>query len=59
MLILASTVTGCVSVSAFASLVGIPVGITSFAATVKICVELQESKSISQLSRKKGRSMIK
>ena len=31
LLILVSTVTGCVSISAFASLVGIPVGIGSYA----------------------------
>ena len=37
LLILASTVTGCVSVSAFASLVGIPVGIASSAVGIKIC----------------------
>ena len=30
LLILVSAITGCVSSSAFASLVGIPVGITSF-----------------------------
>ena len=30
-LILISTVTGCISISAFASLVGIPIGITSSA----------------------------
>ena len=35
-IILASTVTGCVSISAFDSLVDIPVGIASFAATIKI-----------------------
>ena len=34
---LVSTVTGCVSISAFASLVSIPVGITSSAVVVKIC----------------------
>ena len=34
--ILASTITGCVSFSAFASLVGIPVGITSSAIGLKI-----------------------
>ena len=28
-LILGSTITGCISISAFASLVGIPIGITS------------------------------
>ena len=36
-LILASTVTGCISISAFASLVGIPIGITSSALGLKIC----------------------
>ena len=37
LLILVSTVTGCVSVSAFASLVRVPVGITSSAVGIKIC----------------------
>ena len=32
-----STITGCVSISAFASLVGIPIGITSAAIGLKIC----------------------
>ena len=36
-LILPSTITGCVSVSAFASLIGIPIGITSSAIGLKIC----------------------
>ena len=36
-LIFASTITGCVSISAFASLVGIPVGITSSAIGLEIC----------------------
>ena len=36
-LILASTITGCVSTSAFASLIGIPIGITSSAIGLKIC----------------------
>ena len=35
-LILASKITGCVSISAFASLVGIPIGITSSAIVLKI-----------------------
>ena len=38
LLLLASTNTGCVSISAFASLVGIPVGIASSAITIKISV---------------------
>ena len=36
-LILASTITGCISVSAFASLIGTPTGITSSAIGLKIC----------------------
>ena len=36
-LILASTITGCISISAFASLLGIPIGITSSAIGLKIC----------------------
>ena len=35
LLISASAVTGCVLISAFASLVGIPIGITSFAVGLK------------------------
>ena len=38
LLILISMVTGCISMSAFASLVGIPIGITSSAIGLKICV---------------------
>ena len=48
-LILASTITGCVSISAFASLVGIPIGITSSAIGLKICAitaEIKKYKSI-------------
>ena len=36
-LILASAITGCVSISAFASLVGIPIEISSSAVGSKIC----------------------
>ena len=36
-LIFASAITGCISISAFASLVGIPIGITSSAIGLKIC----------------------
>ena len=35
--IFASTVTGCVSISAFVSLVWVPVGITSSAVGIEIC----------------------
>ena len=37
-LILGSAVTGCVSISAFSSLVGIPIVITGSAVGLKICV---------------------
>ena len=36
-LILASTITRCISISTFASLVGIPIGITSSAIGLEIC----------------------
>ena len=38
LLILISTVTGCVFISSFASLVGMPIGITSSALRLKVCV---------------------
>ena len=44
-LILISTVTGCVSISVFASLFGIPIGITSSAIELKICVKTAAIKS--------------
>ena len=47
-LILASTITGCILISAFASLPGIPIGITSSAIGLKICAELQKLKNINQ-----------
>ena len=36
-LILASRIAGCISISAFASLIGIPIGVTSSAIGLKIC----------------------
>ena len=36
-LILVSTITGCIPISAFTSLIGIPIGITSSAIGLKIC----------------------
>ena len=56
MLILVSTVTGCVSISAFASLVCVPVGITSSAIGIKICAitaGLKKCKSIIKKKKKK------
>ena len=40
LLIIASTITGCVSISASASLVGILIGISSCTVRLKICLEL-------------------
>ena len=36
-LILASSITGCISISSFASLFGIPIGVTSSAIGLKMC----------------------
>ena len=55
LLILDSTVNGCISVSAFASLVAIPVAITISAEGLKTCVitaGMKEYKSIIKKKRK-------
>lgn len=46
MLILVSAITGCVSVSVFASLVGIPASIASFAVELKICAKTAGIKKV-------------
>ena len=48
LLILVSAITGCVSISAFASLVLVPVGIAISAVGIKICTITSGIKSISQ-----------
>ena len=62
-LILASTITRCDSISAFASLVGIPIGITSSAIGLKICAIAAGIKKYKQKNKKNIRkrklSMIK
>ena len=61
LLILVSTVTGCVSISTFASLVVIPVGITSSAVGIKICAitaEIKKYKSIIKKYKKKHDKII-
>ena len=55
LVILFSTVTGCVSISAFASLVGISTGITSSAVGLIIYVATPVIKGISQELRKRKR----
>ena len=56
LLILIFAVTGCISISSFASLVGIPIGITSSAIRLKICVitaGIQKYKSKIKTKKKK------
>ena len=60
-LILASTITGCISISAFASLIDIPLGITSSAIGLKICAitaEIKKYKSIIKKKKKKHDKII-
>ena len=52
-LILVSTVTCCVSVSAFASLVCVPVGITSSTVELKICAITAGNKRYKSIIKKK------
>ena len=51
--ILASTTTGCVSISAFASLGCVPVGITSSAVGIKICAITAGNKKYKSIIKKK------
>ena len=55
-LILASTITGCISISTFVSLIGIPIGITNSAIGLKICAitaGVKKYKSIIEKKEKK------
>ena len=52
-LILASTITGCVSISAFASLIGIPIRVTSSAIGLKICAITTGIKKYMSIIKKK------
>ena len=52
-LILASTITGCISVSAFSSLVGIPIGIMSSAIGLKIFAITAAIKKYNSIKKKK------
>ena len=61
MLIIISTITGCVSISAFASLVSIPIGNTSPATGLKICVitaGIKEYKSINKNKKKHDKIVL-
>ena len=60
-LIVTSTITGCVSISAFASLVGIPIGIASSTIGLKICVitaGIKKYKSIINKKKKKDDTIV-
>ena len=60
-LILASTITECVSISAIASLVGIPIRITSSAIRLKICAitaGIKKYKSITKKKKKKHNKTV-
>ena len=52
-LILASTIIGYISISAFASLIVIPIGITSFASGLKISATISGIKEYSSIIKKK------
>ena len=52
-LILAFTITGCISTSAFASLFGISIGITSSAIGLKICAKATGSKRYKSMFKKR------
>ena len=60
-LFLASTITGCISISAFASSLGVPVGITSSAMGFKICAitaGIKKCKSIIKKKKKKHDKIV-
>ena len=60
-LVLASTITGCIQISAFTYLVGIPIGITSSAIELKICAitaAIKKYKSIIKKKKKKHDKMV-
>ena len=59
LLILASTVTGCVSVSAFALLFPVVVGIMSSAIGLKICAITAAIQKYKSIIKKRRKSIIK
>ena len=59
LLILISTVTGCVSVSSFASLSGNPIGITSSAMELRICVITAGIEKYKSIIKKKEKKHVK
>ena len=57
-LILISTITGCIFISAFASLVGIPIAITNSAVGLTSCVLTAASKNYKSIIKKKKHDKI-
>ena len=58
-LILASTITGCISISTFASLFSIPIGIKSSVIVLKICAITAGIKNYKSIIKKKKRKYDK
>ena len=59
LLILAFTITGCISISASASLADIPIGITSSAIRLKICAITAAIKNYKSIIKKKKKKHVK
>ena len=57
-LIFASTITGCIWVSAFASLIDVPIGVTSSAIGLKICAIIAGIKKFKSIMKKKKHDKI-
>ena len=57
-LIIASAITACISISVFASLLGIPRGITSSAIGLKICARTAGVKNYKSIIKKKKHDKI-
>ena len=57
-LIFASTITGCISISAFVSLIGIPIGITSSTIGCKLCTKTAGMEKYKSILKKKKKNMI-
>ena len=61
LLILASTIIACISISALASLIAIPIGITSYVIGLKICAitaGIKKCKSIIKNKKKKHDEIV-
>ena len=59
LLTLDSAVSGCISISAFASLVDISIGITSYSVRLKVCAVTSGIKKQNSITETKSKTMIK